>query len=168
MQILNGDFSPAGIARRLLTLPHTPRVTVLLGAGVSTSAGIPDFRSSSGLYNSKAGRTLFSAEALQASPSAFYAMFDELFRPVMVGTALPTTAHAFLRVLKDKGWLQRVFTQNVDGLEFRLLDVEDVVRVWCLSRTPGSYTPRLWLVVEKTASKDALDIILNSDDGMAE
>lgn len=39
----------------------------------------------------------------------------------------PTAAHALLRVLKDRGWLRRVYTQNVDGLEHALLDPADVV-----------------------------------------
>ena len=39
----------------------------------------------------------------------------------------PTAAHALLRVLKERGWLQRVYTQNVDGLEHPLLAQADVV-----------------------------------------
>ena len=39
----------------------------------------------------------------------------------------PTAAHALLRVLKDRGWLRRVYTQNVDGLEYPLLAPDNVV-----------------------------------------
>jgi NAD-dependent SIR2 family protein deacetylase len=39
----------------------------------------------------------------------------------------PTAAHALLGLLKARGWLRRVYTQKVDGLEHALLAPADVV-----------------------------------------
>ena len=36
---------------------------------------------------------------------------------LMPGTFKPTPTHSFLRLLADKGMLQRVYTQNIDCLE---------------------------------------------------
>ncbi len=52
-------------------------------------------------------------------------MIRELFLPVMDNNVRPTKAHALLRMLKDQGWLQRVYTQNVDMLELRAGLAED-------------------------------------------
>eukprot|EP00286_Rhodomonas_abbreviata_P028496 CAMPEP_0181300200 /NCGR_PEP_ID=MMETSP1101-20121128/6761_1 /TAXON_ID=46948 /ORGANISM="Rhodomonas abbreviata, Strain Caron Lab Isolate" /LENGTH=883 /DNA_ID=CAMNT_0023405417 /DNA_START=99 /DNA_END=2748 /DNA_ORIENTATION=- len=125
--ILDNNYSPAGIAQRLHSLPHTPRVVVVLGAGVSTSAGIPDFRSSNGLYQTEGVASLFSEEAMHSDPHRFYGLLRQMFLPVVDGAIQPTLAHALLRALKNRGWLKRVYTQNVDALEFRLLDPADVV-----------------------------------------
>lgn len=117
-----------------------PRVVVLCGAGISTSAGIKDFRSAAGLYADRAVSRVFSASFLKEHPEQFYAVVRREFLPFLHGAAAPTPAHALLRLLKDRGWLTRVFTQNVDGLEYAAgLTEEDVVechgsfrQAWCV------------------------------------
>jgi hypothetical protein len=44
LAVLGGDVSLAGIAK-LISSGRAKRIVVLTGAGISTSAGIPDFRS---------------------------------------------------------------------------------------------------------------------------
>ena len=107
---------------------------------MSTAAGIKDFRSANGLYADSATTQMFSVDFLQRSPQEFYERVREMFLPVVDGRITPTRSHAFLRLLKDLGWLKRVYTQNVDMLEYPLLDRDDVVechgsfsRAYCLN-----------------------------------
>ena len=57
--------------------------------------------------------------------------YMEVRRPFIVGTGekewRPTLAHFFLRLLHDKGLLRRVYTQNIDGLDFHVGLPEDIV-----------------------------------------
>ncbi|CAK8987690.1 unnamed protein product [Durusdinium trenchii] len=99
---------------------HARHVVVLCGAGISTSAGIPDFRSpGTGLYHNLQRFDLPEAEAIfdlkyfQKHPDAFY----ELCREMWPGNYAPTACHYFIRLLSDKGILQRCYTQNIDSLE---------------------------------------------------
>ncbi|CAJ1355402.1 unnamed protein product [Effrenium voratum] len=91
---------------------HARHVVVLCGAGISTSAGIPDFRSpGTGLYHNLQRFDLPEAEAIfdlsffQERPDAFY----ELCREMWPGNFHPTPCHYFIRLLSDKGILQRLF-----------------------------------------------------------
>jgi NAD-dependent SIR2 family protein deacetylase len=111
-------------------------VVLCVGAGISTSAGIPDFSSpGTGLYTTlladqqrdaaAAGdgdlspQELLSVERYRVDPRPFlrrYAAFwppDDAARPAL----RPTAAHAFMRVLCDMGVVRRIYTQNIDGLE---------------------------------------------------
>eukprot|EP00871_Galdieria_phlegrea_P003354 jgi/Galph1/4019/GphlegSOOS_G2657.1 len=95
-------------------------IVVILGAGISTAAGIPDFRSpKKGLYDNLKKYNLphptavFDIEFFRKDPHPFYKVAKELM-PVSVE---PTLAHRFLFVLYKKGMLRRIYTQNVDNLE---------------------------------------------------
>lgn len=95
-------------------------VVVLCGAGISVSAGIPDFRSpGSGLYANLAKYDLPSPEAIfdidffAHNPYPFFKLATELYP----GKFRPTPTHHFLKLLDDKGVLLRCYTQNIDTLE---------------------------------------------------
>lgn len=100
---------------------------MLAGAGISTSVGIKDFRSSDGLYSNSSTAELFSTQFLEEQPERFYAQMRELFLPVVDKTVKPSKAHAFLRLLKEMNWLDRLYTQNIDMLEYPMLSEDDVV-----------------------------------------
>ncbi|KAL9098429.1 MAG: hypothetical protein Q9163_005905 [Psora crenata] len=96
------------------------KVVVMVGAGISTSAGIPDFRSpNTGLYENLARLRLPFPEAVfdisyfRSNPLPFYTLAHELYP----GKYRPTIAHTFIRLLADKGLLFKLFTQNIDCLE---------------------------------------------------
>ncbi|GAM83318.1 hypothetical protein ANO11243_013050 [Dothideomycetidae sp. 11243] len=96
------------------------RIVIMAGAGISTSAGVPDFRSpDTGLYANLARLDLPFAEAVfdisyfRENPRPFYTLAKELYP----GTFRPTLTHCFFRLLHEKGRLLKLFTQNIDCLE---------------------------------------------------
>lgn len=96
------------------------RIVVMTGAGISTSAGIPDFRSpETGLYANLARLNLPYAEAVfdisyfRNNPLPFYTLAHELYP----GKYRPTITHSFISLLNKKGRLLKLFTQNIDCLE---------------------------------------------------
>ncbi|KAJ1563028.1 NAD-dependent protein deacetylase sirtuin-2 [Cladochytrium tenue] len=107
------------------------KLVVLVGAGMSTAAGIPDFRSpGTGLYaNLEKYRlpfpeAVFHLKYFMRKPQPFFQLARELFP----GQFQPTLAHAFIRLLADEGMLLRCYTQNIDGLE-RVAGVSDSLLV---------------------------------------
>ena len=86
------------------------------GAGVSTESGIPDFRSTDGLYNQQYDyppETILSHSFYRHKPQEFY----RFYRNKMLFTdAKPNAAHRKLAQWEQEGKLQAVITQNIDGL----------------------------------------------------
>ncbi|KAF8509944.1 DHS-like NAD/FAD-binding domain-containing protein, partial [Hysterangium stoloniferum] len=99
------------------------RIVVVTGAGISCSCGIPDFRSSDGLYALPEavmkGRNLFDAVLFcdPTSTALFYTFMAELKSSIYLAT--PSPAHYFIKTLDTKGKLLRSYTQNIDELEER-------------------------------------------------
>ncbi|KAF3011182.1 Sir2 histone deacetylase Hst2 [Curvularia kusanoi] len=96
------------------------KIVVLTGAGISTSAGIPDFRSpETGLYanlerlNLPHPEAVFELDFFRENPLPFYTLAQELYP----GKYRPTITHSFINLLHQKGLLLKLFTQNIDCLE---------------------------------------------------
>lgn len=122
-------------------------MVVLTGAGMSCSSGIPDFRSPGGMYDTLRPELLTATapqrSALRMDPTAvvdirLFAVnqfpYLEVRRPFILGTAerkwKATLSHFFVKVLHEKGMLRRLYTQNIDGLDFQLsLPPEKVVNL---------------------------------------
>ena len=86
-----------GVAR---LLRGKKNIVVLVGAGISTSCGIPDFRSKDkGLYNSldlpalglSEPEDLFCSEFFSYNPAPFYQFAKNLYFPSLVATSIETT-----------------------------------------------------------------------------
>jgi len=110
------------------------QIVVMVGAGISTSCGIPDFRSANtGLYSQIAIKypeltdptDIFSLKFFQKDPKPFFRLVKELYPEP--GRFKPSKTHEFLKQLQDKNILQRVYTQNIDGLEFEAGLRDDLV-----------------------------------------
>ncbi|KAH7354011.1 NAD-dependent deacetylase sirtuin-7 [Plectosphaerella cucumerina] len=92
------DRKAAVLAERIRESKH---FLVFTGAGISTSAGIPDFRGPEGAWTRLAqGR-------------------EPKGKASMTLTALPTPTHMALVALQDRGLLKYLVSQNCDGLHRR-------------------------------------------------
>ena len=132
----SGGFSEADLVSGF-SEGRFKNIIIMCGAGISTNAGIPDFRSPSagsewktaifpilyffslGLYfklrkyNLPYPEAVFEGGYFQQNPLPFYGLIRELFP----STLTPTTTHKFFSLLNQKGILRRIYTQNIDALE---------------------------------------------------
>lgn len=110
------------------------RILVVTGAGVSVKAGLPDFRSQdTGLYNVSQTydlpypEAIFDLEYYSYRPQVFCGLAKQLWPGQH---HKPTYTHCFLTLLARHNKLQRVYTQNIDGLD-RLAGVPPEKLVEC-------------------------------------
>lgn len=86
------------------------------GAGVSTESGIPDFRSTDGLYHQQYDyppETILSHTFYESKPEDFFRFYRA---KLLAPGAKPNAAHRKLAQLESQGKLKAVVTQNIDGL----------------------------------------------------
>lgn len=99
-------------------IDNSKRIVFFGGAGVSTESGIPDFRSTDGLYNQKykyPPEEILSNRFFWSNPEEFYRFYrDKLIIPGIK----PNAAHIKLAELEKKGKLSAVVTQNIDDLHY--------------------------------------------------
>lgn len=99
-------------------LKNSDNIVFFGGAGVSTASGIPDFRSSDGLYSMKLNKRFSPEEAVSHSffvnyPEEFY----DFYKTHLIYTdAKPNKCHEALYELEKMGKLKAIVTQNIDGL----------------------------------------------------
>ncbi|XP_022107575.1 NAD-dependent protein deacetylase sirtuin-2-like isoform X2 [Acanthaster planci] len=113
------DISLEGVVKYMQS-DKCKNIIVMTGAGISTSAGIPDFRSpGTGLYdnlekyNLPEPMAIFDINYFRERPEPFFYLAKELYP----GKFRPTPCHYFIRLLADKRLLLRNYTQNIDTLE---------------------------------------------------
>ncbi|KAI4245479.1 MAG: hypothetical protein L6R40_002540 [Gallowayella cf. fulva] len=101
-------------------LKESKNIIVLTGAGISTSLGIPDFRSKeTGLYSQlehlglSDPQEVFDISIFREDPSIFYSVAKD----ILPSTRKFSPTHAFIKLLQDKRKLLTNFTQNIDNLE---------------------------------------------------
>ncbi|KAI9864884.1 MAG: NAD-dependent histone deacetylase sir2 [Trichoglossum hirsutum] len=103
-------------------LRKSKNIIVITGAGISTSLGIPDFRSKeTGLYSKleHLGLTdpqeVFDIKIFQEDPSIFYSIAKD----ILPSTEKYSPTHAFIHLLQEKDKLLTNYTQNIDNLEVK-------------------------------------------------
>ncbi|RCK55385.1 NAD-dependent histone deacetylase SIR2 [Candida viswanathii] len=105
----------------IMGLSTARKIVVITGAGISTSLGIPDFRSFQGLYtqlsklNLSDPQKVFDMQTFKRDPQLFYTIAHMVLPP----EGKFALFHAFLKLLQDKDKLLRNYTQNIDNLEHR-------------------------------------------------
>ncbi|ETN36474.1 uncharacterized protein HMPREF1541_08752 [Cyphellophora europaea CBS 101466] len=131
-------------------LKESEDIVILSGAGISTSVGIPDFRSQQGLYNLIQDKRfsdpqqLFYRDMFEQYPKEFWRDVRPIIPKLRQGALLnedgsnarslinavpPYSAvHSFLELLQTKDKLLTNFTQNIDALELDAgVDIEKIV-----------------------------------------
>ena len=97
-------------------IDHSDNIVFFGGAGVSTESGIPDFRSTDGLYNQQykyPPETILSHSFYEANPEEFFRFYRN---KMLYLDAQPNAAHKKLAEWEAAGKLKAVITQNIDGL----------------------------------------------------
>lgn len=119
-------------------IDESSRIVFFGGAGVSTESGIPDFRSTDGLYHQNYDyppETILSHTFFMRKPEEFYRFYRD---KMLCLDAKPNAAHQKLAELEAAGKLTAVVTQNIDGLHQlagskRVLELHgSVLRNYCM------------------------------------
>lgn len=107
------SLAPADCAELIC---RSSRVTALSGAGISTAAGIPDFRGPRGLYVTRRydPDKVFDIGWFRHDHGFFYEFAHDFV--TMMEAVRPTYTHFFLAQLETMGILNGVITQNIDML----------------------------------------------------
>lgn len=101
---------------------NATNIVAFTGAGISTESGIPDFRSSGGLYTSgpfegMSPEDILSRRTLRNNPALLTSFYKE--RLLKLVDKEPNKAHYVLAKLEEQGKLKAVVTQNIDGLHVK-------------------------------------------------
>ncbi|KAI0126016.1 DHS-like NAD/FAD-binding domain-containing protein [Xylariales sp. AK1849] len=123
------------LERLTSALRKKKKIVVVAGAGISVSAGIPDFRSSGGLFNTlrtqhklkASGKQLFDASVYKHddSTSSFHDMVREMAQQTK--SAKPSPFHHMIASIAEEGRLLRLYSQNVDGIDSSMLPLATTV-----------------------------------------
>ena len=94
-------------------------IVALTGAGISTSAGIPDFRGPKGLYVTRQydPDKVFDVEHFYRDQRDFFEFARDYCQ--LEDRISPSPAHFFLAKLEEQGKLKGIITQNIDCLHER-------------------------------------------------
>jgi NAD-dependent protein deacetylase/lipoamidase len=139
------DDDPGELERQIdrvrAWVDESEHVVVLTGAGISTDSGIPDLRGPTGVWNREPeAEKRATLQHYMADPQVRRrAWRDRLEHPAW--TAEPNAGHRAITDLERRGKLDRVITQNVDGLHqaagtdpARVIEVHGTVHeVVCMS-----------------------------------
>jgi NAD-dependent deacetylase len=109
--------SAEALARVRAAITPRTRITVLSGAGISASSGIPTFRGGDdALWSRYRPEELATPQAFARDPELVWRWYD--WRRGLIAAAAPNEAHLALAALQDQAQVTLV-TQNVDGLHQR-------------------------------------------------
>jgi NAD-dependent deacetylase len=135
-----GDVDETTLEEARSLIAEAERVVVLTGAGISTDSGIPDFRGPQGLWTKDPGAEKLSTIDHYVSDTAVRAKAWQRRLETLATTYEPNAGHRALVRLEQRGALDTLITQNVDGLHLaagtsreKLVEIHGTTRdVMCL------------------------------------
>ena len=105
-----------GVKRLKELVDGSDNIVFFGGAGVSTESGIPDFRSTDGLYHQQwryPPEVILSHTFYESNPEEFF----RFYRAKLLAPGVqPNAAHRKLAQWEREGKLKAIVTQNIDGL----------------------------------------------------
>jgi NAD-dependent deacetylase len=110
---MNVEQEYTKIAGLIAGEPNTVAVT---GAGISTEAGIPDFRGEKGIYRTLGENkvtSLLNISTFRKKPKEFYSFYRNY---MMMPPVKPSRSHYLLAKMERKGFIKAIVTQNIDNL----------------------------------------------------
>ncbi|KAF7522567.1 hypothetical protein G7054_g12089 [Neopestalotiopsis clavispora] len=135
------------VNRLTSTLRQKKKIVIIAGAGISVSSGIPDFRSSKGLFKTlkaehklkASGQQLFDASVYKHNDSTetFHAMVRALSDQTK--QAKPSPFHHMIASIAEEGRLLRLYTQNVDGIDTSMPPLATTVPLAQVGEEKGSW-----------------------------
>jgi len=138
-------------------IEQAQNICILTGAGISTNAGIPDFRGPQGLYVTKRydPDKVFDSLHFHTDPKPFFEFAKDFIE--LETKIKPTKAHHFFADLEKKGKLKSIITQNIDSLH-QLAGSKNVIELH------GSFWRSYCLQCEKVYDFETMkELILNND-----
>lgn len=148
-------------------LKKTQHAVALTGAGVSVESGIPPFRGRGGLWERYDPEKVASLRGFRRDPGAFWEFAQTLMGPM---EAQPNPGHEALACLEERGLLQAVLTQNIDGLHQKagsqkVLELHgSLEQVYCLHcGLEFSWSEALKIMADKGQCQDCASPYLKPD-----
>ena len=132
-------------------------IGVLTGAGISTNAGIPDFRGPQGLYVTRKydPEKVFDIDYFHRDQKPFFEFARDFIG--LESKIKPTLAHQFFADLEKQGKLKGIVTQNIDSLH-QMAGSENVFEMH------GSFWKSFCLNCGKEFSFEQMKVKLASDE----
>ncbi|MGB9792904.1 MAG: NAD-dependent protein deacylase [Thermacetogeniaceae bacterium] len=100
-------------------LARSKNNVVVTGAGISTEAGIPDFRGEGGIYQTLGEDRvvrILNIDFFKRNPRDFYDFYRKY---LMFPSVEPSLSHRVLADMEKKGYIKAIVTQNIDNLHQR-------------------------------------------------
>lgn len=111
------DSHVDALARLHALVRENPRLLLLTGAGISTDSGIPGYRDADGQWRGNKPIQYKDFLASQATRQRYWAR--SMAGWPLMSRAQPNAAHVAVAALQRAGHVERLVTQNVDGLHQR-------------------------------------------------